>query len=364
MSQPKKLAPIPMPLAQRWKIIQFQFLPIAIFGVAALASVLVWQDTVTTPSLLGEVEVVHAEARASQPGTLTHLSVALMQSVEAGQTIGRVRVASPEVVTAKLDVIRGEIAALRSSMGPAVDAQRVFLEASRLQLAWMDARVTLAGLRAQLQLAEDDLSYQTRLHNSGVTTDQAYRSAITVHEGLIAQIEAQETALGKLNPVLDSSLHQEVFASARNADAALVDAIRLQEQRLHLAELELQPVPLLAPMDGVVSGLTRRAGENLLAGDPVAIITAAQASRVVGFARQPLGTEPTPGMTVDIRTRRSQRETAVATVVEVAPMLETIPATLLATLRITTPEQGRRIHFTVPPELALLPGEQVDVILR
>ena len=185
-----------------------------------------------------------------------------------------------------------------------------------------------------------------------------------MHQGLIARIETQEAVLQRLNPTLGSVLSREAFASPDHAESALLDAIRMQEKRLQLAELELQPVPLLAPMGGVVSGLARREGETLLAGDPVVSITATESARVVGFARQPLGSEPTPGMTVDIRTRRSQRETAAATVVEVAPMLETIPATLLSTLRITTPELGRRIHFTVPPELALLPGEQVDVILR
>ena len=69
-----------------------------------------------------------------------------------------------------------------------------------------------------------------------------------------------------------------------------------------------------------------------------------------------------------MRTRTLHRQIGTATIVQVGSQWEPITPTLLAAMRlpVTTAatELGLRVHVTMPPELALRPGEQVDVIVR
>jgi hypothetical protein len=73
-------------------------------------------------------------------------------------------------------------------------------------------------------------------------------------------------------------------------------------------------------------------------------------------------------MSVEVRTRAIGRPSGSAMVAEVGDQLEPISPTLLAALRLpvsTIPtEFGLRVHVTVPAELALRPGEQVDIFVR
>ena len=73
-------------------------------------------------------------------------------------------------------------------------------------------------------------------------------------------------------------------------------------------------------------------------------------------------------MEVEVRTRTFIRRIAVARVAQVGQQLEPISPTLLAAMRLpvtsTPTDLGLRVHVTVPEELALRPGEQVDVIIR
>jgi hypothetical protein len=119
------LPPIPIPAARRWAAFRTERLPSIVFALGVLGVAFLWNQSASAPTLIAEAEIVRTEVRAVQPGTLASLDVALLQPVTAGQVIGHVRAATPEVTAATLAIIRAEIELLRSNLEPVLPAQRV-----------------------------------------------------------------------------------------------------------------------------------------------------------------------------------------------------------------------------------------------
>ena len=141
----------------------------------------------------------------------------------------------------------------------------------------------------------------------------------------------------------------------------------MQEAKLKLAEEQLTPVPLVAPMDGVVSLVLRHSGENVAAGDSILRISATQSHRLVGYLRQPLSLDPKAGMSAAVHTRGSARQAATVKITEVGAALEPISPTLLAAMHLPpapAQELGLRIHFELPQGIPLRPGEHVDITIH
>jgi multidrug resistance efflux pump len=359
-----KLEPIPSPPRRRLQIFCAEKLPFIIFGVGVIAAVLLWQHSVA-PTLVAEAESIATEVRAAQPGALAALEVTLLQQVKAGQVVARVRQADPQVLASTLAMIRAEIDLMKSNLEPVLSAQRVALDAGRLQLDWMHERVTLASLRIQLQQANDELSRLTPLHNQKIISDEAFDTARHERENVSARLGEQTKLVETLTPAANEFVNRSPELTPRPAAETLAAAIRVQEGKLRLTEAQLGVVELTAPISGVVSVVHRRAGEVVQAGEPIVTVAADQPARIVGFLRQPLQLQPKPGMAVEIRTRGYGRQLATARIVEVGRVMEPVSPTLLALVnRANSPELGLRIHIAIPESLHLRPGEQVDVTVR
>jgi multidrug resistance efflux pump len=359
------LPPIPIPAARRWAAFRTERLPSIVFALGVLGVAFLWNQSASAPTLIAEAEIVRTEVRAVQPGTLASLDVALLQPVTAGQVIGHVRAATPEVTAATLAIIRAEIELLRSNLEPVLPAQRVALDAARLQLDWMRERVTLASLRVQLAQAEADLTRLTPLHAQNLVSAEVFDNAKSNRANLAAQLTEQEKLVTTLAPAAGNLAAQNAGASPRSPAETLAAALKVEDEKLRLAEAQLGPVNLVAPISGIVLLVHRRAGEMIATGEPVITVAATESVRLVGFLRQPLPVNPTPGAKAEIRTRTLAREIGTATVLETGRVLEPVSPTLLALVnRTASPELGLRVHLSIPPELKLRPGEQVDVLIR
>lgn len=358
------LPPIPTPARLRWSAFCTEKLPYVVFALGVVAAALLWNRSVT-PSLVAEAELATAEVRSAHAGTLTALDVSLLQPVKAGQVIGRVRLADPKLLAASLAVIRAEIELMRANLEPVLPGQRVALDAGRLQLDWMHERVTLASLRVQVQQADAELTRLKPLHEKNIVAAGVYETAVLQRENLAAQLSEQSKLVEALEPAARDFSARSAEFSPRPAAETLKAAIHVQEEKLLLAEAQLGAVELTAPIDGIVSAIHRRAGENINAAESLVTLAAPQPVRLVGFLRQPLAYEPKAGAAVEVRRRTAGREVAAGQVTEVGRTLEPVSPTILALLnRGTTPELGLRVHFTVPAALQLRPGEQVDITLK
>lgn len=355
----ENLTPIPTPSAQLWRQLRLQYLPVVVFVLGLIAVFVLWTRWVAPPTLVGEAESVRTELRSAHAGMLADLSVDLLQSVKAGQVIGRVIAHDPRILAASLAVIRAEIEVLRTTTD---------MNFERLRLDWMSKRVEQVALQSELRQAEATLARMAALHRQKLITDEEFDQAKFTRDTFEARLKAQTELISRIEPELQP---KDVGANRTIPSAAadgLRAAIQQKEEQLKLIEAQLSPVPLVAPIDGVVTHLYRRSGEVVSGAEPILQINAAHSARIIGYLRQPLPLEPRPGMEVELRTRTFVRRIAHARIAQVGQQLEPISPTLLATMRLpvsTIPtDLGLRIHITVPAELGLRPGEQVDVIIK
>lgn len=358
-----RLPPIPTPRDQHWRRVRAQFLPLAVFlgGLAAVA--VIWTRWVAPPTLVGEAEAVRAEVRSALAGQLDRLELELLQPVRAGDVLGQVWHTPAPVLEASLSALRAEIAALCATLDPVIGTRRTQLDFEQLKLDWLAKRVELASLQGELRQAERTVRRYAQLHQAQSVTEAEHEDVRAARDSLAAQVEAQAELVSRLEPSIRA--FDERPGSADDHGLALV--LRQKEEELRLLEAQLRPTPLVAPIDGVVTAIYRRQGEVVGVAEPIVQISATRSERIIGYLRQPVGTAPQPGAAVEIRTRSMGRQIAHSQVSHVGQQLEPVSPTLLAALRLpvsTVPtEYGLRIHVTPPPELRLLPGEQVDLIL-
>jgi multidrug resistance efflux pump len=326
----ERLTPIPTPPAHLWRQIRLQYLPAIVFAAGLVAAAIIWMRWVAPPTLVGEAETIRAEVRSHQVGSLSEIKVDIFQAVKAGQEIGRMAIADPRVLEASLAVIRAEIEVIRLTMDPVIAQQRMVLDFERLQLDWMSERVKLAALKAQLQLAEGNLARSEPLHRNKLLTDERFEELKSARDSLAAQAQAQTELIARIEPGLKNLSPEGLSGATMSPAAGLRAALKVEEEKLRLTELQLGTVALTSPIDGVVSLVYRRVGETVTAGEPILQITATRVARIVGYLRPPLTVEPKAGMEVEVRTRTFQRQRAQAAISGVGSQLEPITPTLLS----------------------------------
>ncbi|MBI5769989.1 MAG: HlyD family efflux transporter periplasmic adaptor subunit [Verrucomicrobia bacterium] len=367
MNDPRILGPIPTPPAQRWREIRLLYVPRVVFAVGVIVAAWMWNRWVTPATLIAEAEAPHAEVRTSAAGTLTALKVAILQPVKAGEVVALVAHVSPQVAEATLAVVRAELQEMAATMAGATDRQRVALEFERLQIDWMMRRVELADLNGKLQQTEADLARAEALFKQGLVTEQSIAQLRVARDSLVAQLTEQTRLVNHLEPIVRSHAPKDEKDSSLAPQSALSAAIGVAEAKLKLAEAQSLPQPLIAPIDGVVSVVSRRPGENLATGDSIVRIASTKPERLVGFLRQPIAMDIKPGMPAQIRSRGQGRQLAQTTVAGVGPAMEPISLSMQAALRLPTnvaPESGLRVHVVLPAGFQVKPGEIVDVVLQ
>lgn len=353
--------PIPVPLRRRGRLFMAKFAPVIIFVVVAVACTQLWRARIVAPTLIALVEQRTAEVRSPVDGQLRIATeLRSLQTVEAGEVVAWIQPLSVALTEAEIGTLRRELEALRAHPDSAMDLRRVELESVRLQLEWMQARVDLADLRAQLRSARDTVERFDALKESDVLDVRTAMLARAELEGLVARVEAQATTVESLTPEIDRI--EREGAEIPPAAFAIQATLAAQEARLHALELRLAPQPLTAPFDGVVLA-HRTSGEHVLGGDSVVTIGATHSSRIIGYERGPGSMNAAVGDLVTVTSRRLPGDAMTATLLEVSPVLEPVPTEILALWRSTLPESGRRYQFSLPTELALLPGERVEITL-
>ena len=357
------LPPIPTPAAHGWRRIRQQFLPGIVFLGGLSAAAVVWNQSVTPSALVGEAEIVRADVRTVQPGTLVGVTARLFQRVRAGDTLAQIVVTDPQVLEASLAVIRAEIEVMRQTT-----ELRTLLDYERLMLDLMSERVKLTALKAQLRQAESNFTRVKTLHAGKLVTDENFEEVQNTRDALQAQITAQTELVTRIEPEYQRFTANDPGHTRPTPAQTLRASLKLQDEKLRLVEAQLKPVTLVAPIDGIVTLVLRKPGEVVATGEPIFQVTAAAAENIVGYVRQQAGTAPLPGTIVEVRTRSRPRRTGTTTITQVGSQFEPISPTLLAALQLPVTsvptELGRRVHVTVPTGLTLLPGEHVDLVLK
>lgn len=376
-----RLPPIPTPPALRWREFRIRAVPVMVVASALVACIYIWSHHVMPSGFVGEVEPQRATVSSSLPGTLTKLTVTRFSAVKAGEEIAQVISTDPRVLESSLAVIRAEVEWLRANADPVLNRERGRLDYERLRLDLLDQQTLIVTDRVRLQFAEAELARVASLRQGGALTNIASQA-----EYEIALRDRDALALGITERQRQVATVEEDVRRLRTAQGTngvgpdpdlLRAAIELQEKKLRLAEAQMSPLKLTSPIEGNVSTVYRRAGENVVAGEPILTITAPQAQRIVAFLLPPYPTEVKAGLTVQVRARTLLRESAPATITEVGTFMEVVPPVLGVPVNSRTIglnnrgldtnnrllDVGLPIAVSLPPGLLLRPGELVDLAL-
>lgn len=349
---------IPVPWRHRWREIRIKGVPVFVFLVTGVIAFQLWSGRVSSANLQGVVVGATAEIRSPQGGILFELHVDPFQPVSAGTVVGRVMTTDPQVLAARLAVVMAEVEMMRHGMGPMDNLRRNELNRNTLDMDLMRDRIELASARIEQERVNREYDRIARLRESDLVTEDEYDRIRTERDRLALEITEKDILISSMTDGLAQANHGD---AASVGDAPLTAAIRMQEERLRLIEAELMPVEIVTPIDGMVSGVVRRRGETVTAGEPIVVVQSPRLDYVVGYLPHPLRIDPEPGMRVVVRSRSTNRAEYEGEVVAVGAQVGTMdglqvhPTQFLPT--------GLPIKVTLNGEASIRPGEVVDMTL-
>ena len=356
------LPPIPTPLPQRLRDLRLRVLPGVMVAACIIVIAVLWRNNISAPQMVGQAEPVLASLSSHKPGTVAMLNVVRFQKVRAGDVLGQVLVADPKVVEASLAEVRAELDQFRAGLSPLVQQQREAVNYIQLRIDWMKERATLAGIRANLDLAELELSRTQAMFEAKIASQSELDFARTSRDGLRKQADELsglvvegEKGFKNIAPVADQD-------PGKVSSDAFRAALAAQEAKLQLTEAELAPVLLRAPMNGIVTAINHRSGESVTAGESVLAIASEAPVRIVGYLRAPNLDAAKVGQKVRVRLRTPHREAGLAQITEMGTQLETPPLALALPLNPGA-DLALPVEISVPSNLKIRAGELVDIAL-
>jgi len=356
------LPPIPTPWAQRMRELRLRYVPALVLVVCITIIAVFWRENVSAPQFTGQAEPVLAKLSSHKPGTVAMPKVVRFQKVQAGEVLGQVLVADPELVKASLAVIRAELDNLKANMSPLVQQQRNAVNFAQLRLDWMRQRAELASARVNMQLAEAEFRREDELFRNKLVSENEWDIAKASREGLQKQVDELERLVTEGEKNFANMQPAGADQMTHLTDDTMRSALAEQEAKLKKAEAELAPVLLRAPMNGIVSVIYHRSGESVTAGDPVLAVASEAPVRIVGYLRAPNLETAKVGMKVRVRLRTPRRETALAQITELGTQLETPPLPLALPMNPGA-DLALPVEINMPSELKIRAGELVDLAL-
>jgi multidrug resistance efflux pump len=353
---------IPSPPGTLWREFRVTALPIVTFVAVLVLTVVTWRNYVGPSALVGEVEAVRAVVSAPQAGRLIELNVRHMERVSKGQLLGHLAVADPRVLQANLALSRARVELIRSSPVPELRLGNNSISYENLRLRWLEQRLMLATAKSDQTFYEAEFDRAEKLFAdkliSQASLDLARKNVESTHTKIEQQtklVEEAETAIRSVRPADQLPAVDGIPNSVRAA-------VDVEQRNLELMEAQLAPLPLIAPMDGVVSVVNHRVNETVPAGESILVVGALSSERIVAYLRQPLNYEMRVDQPVEVRARSLGRDFGRGRVLAVGSQLEPILAELLPAKPVSgMVEYGRPIVVSVPAGLKVLPGEIVDL---
>ena len=366
----EKLPRIPSPPGTVWREFRVRTLPGIVFGTVLIFTVICWRNYIGPSSMVGEAESIRASVAAPQAGRILQLSVRSMERVSKGQILGMLAPVDTRVLQANLAVIRARIELMKCSPVAELRVENNRINYEHLRLNWLQHRVDLAVARSKLFFVEAEYKRSKELFNqsgpsAGLVSqsqlDQAKRNLDEVH----AQIDAQSRLIEETDAAVSAIRPAPLPQGTDGEPSAVRAALAVEEKNLELAQAQFGPLPLIAPIDGIVSSVLHREGESVPAGEPVVTVSALSAEKIVAYIRQPLAFEARVDLPIEVRSRSAGRAVGLGRILSVGTQLEPILSELLpmrGPSSSTGPlEYGLPILVSIPAGVRVLPGEIVDL---
>lgn len=365
MEQTEKRREIKVPPAQVWREFRMRYMPMGVFVLAGVMAFFLWQQTVVGPTLVGEVEAVQVAVTTPDAGYVTNLFVRPMQLVKKDDVIAEVVSTDARLMSSQVQDLRSRIAMSQLEINSMMDRERIAFDFQALSMNTLRFRAELAGARAELPTLEAALARAEQGWKDKVVPYNDYEFALRTRDSVKARVNELERLVTEaeqhLNEAGSTAGSFTNFAAANSLPDALK---RLTSQRQGVEDIRRAPVLLRSPIDGTIGAITRRAGENVMAGDVVVVIHALTGERITTYLRQGMMDTPRRGTPVTVRCRTRAREQGDGKVEDIGYRFEAI--TNQALLRPGVPaDRGMPVAISMPESLrsVLRPGELVDLAI-
>jgi multidrug resistance efflux pump len=360
------LPPVPTPFRSYWRRWHKKVAHVLVFLALCSGSTMVWRHLGNSRSFVGQVETIQTIVSSRDSGFITNLWVEPLQEINIGDLVAEIITTDPRTVNNRLEVMRDRMRLMSLEMEPVLSRQRTALAYEELSVDCDRVRSEVDVVRVRLEQAVSQLKRDETLFQQGALSAESFELSRRNKEAFEAEllgksnlVQRTEKALERLKSVGDA------FVPGGESDP-IRQAIELEEDKTRVFEAKLLPLRLQSPTNGIVTEVHRHAGEHVIAGEPIATITSTQIVRIIGYLPQNFPITPLVGMQVEVSKRTLKRKKARATVLGVSPHLESITNTLvtpLAARPVMIAPMGRKISISLPADLALLPGEPVDLML-
>ena len=350
---------IPRPVAERWRDARLRHVPVAVYLIAVLMVIYLWDTQWMPASFVGEVQANTANVASPLAGQLTDMSVLQFDRVTRGQTLGRVNALTPAAIDAGVAAIRADLQIMRARMS--TDRERNHMDYQQVRIDQLDQKVSLAVAKSKLHFAENELQRFQQLRTNLIASQSEFELAQDTRDALAAETREREELVAQMDLALATMKSAGTPEGEASMLGAIDTAIEAQQKKFRLTEETV----LQAPIDGVVTRVGRNSGENITAGEPLISISSDRPESILGFIRQPISFEPKPGDTIVVRSRRGHGlRVGQSRVLKVGAQLELFTQPLRVRGLGNAQERGLPVLISLPQGIALYPGELVDLALK
>jgi hypothetical protein len=142
--------------------------------------------------------------------------------------------------------------------------------------------------------------------------------------------------------------------------AHLESAVLVQDAKIRQLAQQIASNEIISPVSGMISQIHHPPGTFVTAGDPVVTIATDHSDWIIAYAEQPFGRQIRVGDSVRVQSRGNRTIVAEARVEELGTQYELMPEHLWRIADV--PQIALPVKVALPVELALKPGELVDVV--
>lgn len=357
--------PIPTPLSQHWRFFRTSALPVIVFALAVGAMAWLWDQESVPGAMIGEVYAPVGTLNAPRAGWIEGGPIEMFREVQAGERIAIIRTMPPEHAALALAVIHEEIRMIRLGVGDsALDQQRNQFSLQSLRRDWLLARSDLAALRVRMRQAEVDYRRLERLADLKSESQAAMEQARAMHEAMVAEETEKSRLTDSLEAAVAETGSQFPEGNQPNIGAGITAALDWKEAELRKLEAELAPVSITAPFGGHLTRIYFHSGNFVNLGEPIAEMRSREAESIIGYLKAPFPIKPEVGMEVEIVPRSGSRAVAArASVLGIGPQFVALQPVFMRSLPVTIEERALPVHISLPANMALVPGDIVDIRL-
>jgi multidrug resistance efflux pump len=366
--------------------LRLHVLPILVWLAVAACVAILFRHRAERFEVVGLAQGRVHQVAATSTGRLRELRVQLFDEVTQGYEVAVIdTVLDNENLQAQLNTARAEVQHRKAELAPAREslvAEARNLETDRVaalrrfRVDAESARMRVLELKAQIeadQIALETLEVDRKVFLVQRLSDQndvvffELQAMKARRDALASQIEENERLLEQAEQdLLQAQQRRDEFAQRQPqhppVDSALEviqKAITVQQQRIEELLALRQPLILTCPVDGVVSLIQHRAGEAILAGEPIITVAETKPTEIVAYADERQSNQVRQGLVVELVKDGDPAQLARSQVVYLGPAMEQMPQRLWRNPNI--PQWGRPLLIKIPPGMELLPGEAVGI---